>query len=88
MIPLSELRRIERALQRFDEKVEQAYPGLSATMGEWSNPATETIRNAGSALAEISGWINHRKNHRRDPELPCTGQALNTSGDREKGKVS
>jgi len=68
MISLSELRRLQNALERFERKIDEAYPGYlkSADTGV-SHDMSETVRNALTALAHVPGWIGFRQHNHRDP---------------------
>jgi hypothetical protein len=69
-IPLAELRRLERALERFSAQVEAAYPGYMRGDGPEataSHDMSETVRNAATAEGHIGAWIVYRERHGRDP---------------------
>lgn len=69
-LPLSELERLKRALERFEDRFNEAYPGYAAEIGELGCDRAETIRNAGTALAHLRGWMVTRRHTRRDPYEP------------------
>lgn len=66
-ISIRELERLKRSLERFSDLVDEHYPGYADVMGNRGDDATETIRNALTAGAYITGWIGYRRNHRSDP---------------------
>jgi hypothetical protein len=69
-IPLSELRRLMRSLERFEDQIEAAYPGYLRSDGPerlGSHDMSETVRNAATALAHVYGWIAVREANGRDP---------------------
>jgi hypothetical protein len=66
-LPLSELRRLQRALDRFEAASEAAYPGYAARLRDEGHVMSETIRNALTAQAYIGWWIAFRERHGKDP---------------------
>lgn len=61
-ISTSQLRTYRRQLDRMMLEFEAHYPGLAANMGEQSNPRSETIRNVGTAAAQVRCWIASKSN--------------------------
>lgn len=82
MISMRSLRRLQRELARFEAEVDKHYP--HATEEAWSSPLTETIRNALTAQAELTGWISFRQQHRRDMDHPR--QALSKDTEASAGE--
>lgn len=69
-IALPELVRLRRALERFEAKVEGAYPGYlrdGSAEADASHDMSETVRNAATALAHVVGWISYRERTGGDP---------------------
>jgi hypothetical protein len=70
-INLNELVRLQKALTRFSAAFEHAYPGVAAgDIADRLDDASETIRNAETALGYVRGWLTYRRTHGTDPFGP------------------
>ncbi len=72
MIPMHELQRLERALRRFREQFDLAYPHIGfddsykINVSDYASNMVETVRNADTALEYVLRWQEYRRHNKRD----------------------